>query len=737
MTRSAPNLDQVEFHLPQFAHLVIHIAEDVPETAVLERFILAVCQVSTHIALQYFWIVYAVLEENNPKHKSDGGAARVYRRCAELLLHLEQSVVYGCGKSADLSEGLDELMKRCVQVAERTSSWVTDAKADADDVVFEGWLWKKGGGTSFGGRRAWSRRYMQMRTRVLYYFASKKGSRPRGSILLSALEVVVPAESKYPYYFELRCRQSGLVLRMRAETEDEMRKWVNALSAASSLPQPPGVEGPTLKEALVAAAQANGESAVGSAANKKASLESITVSFAEHTPRGNDDDESPRSASRQSPTADVNVAPTMLSQQRAAYSYFDAQRDFLRSLTNLAEKLRAMPPESRQSALQPSLDELRIPDNAYFPLTHSSEKMLRLLGFAESESIVFNTKARCPVLLVLETQQQSYSVSFALAMSDAAAEGVPPAKSGNGVAAATPSAPLSLSEKKREGWVAKTERVRKSSARGGVPGWSLRSLIIKSNDDVRQEVFIMQMISYFERIFPSELCWLRPYHIQATGPDTGLIETITSAQDLDHLKKAPGFVSLRQLFISRYGEPDSDGFKAAQDRFCRSLAGYSVVMYLLLLRDRHNGNLMLDDEGHFFHVDFGFVLGHSTGKQIGGLVECAPFKLTKEYVELLDGVGSAVYRRFCDGCVQAMREARHHGDTICTLVEIAGTRSNFPCFMQTPVHKVLHRLRKRLLMEKKDEEVEEQVLHIVKTACDHSGTRYYDYAQQLQRGIAA
>jgi len=96
-----------------------------------------------------------------------------------------------------------------------------------------------------------------------------------------------------------------------------------------------------------------------------------------------------------------------------------------------------------------------------------------------------------------------------------------------------------------------------------------------------------------------------------------------------------------------------------------------------------------------------------------------------------------VYRRFCDGCVQAMREARRHGDTICTLVEIAGTRSNFPCFMQTPVHKVLHRLRKRLLMEKKDEEVEEQVLHIVKTACDHSGTRYYDYAQQLQRGIAA
>ena len=57
-------------------------------------------------------------------------------------------------------------------------------------------------------------------------------------------------------------------------------------------------------------------------------------------------------------------------------------------------------------------------------------------------------------------------------------------------------------------------------------------------------------------------------------------------------------------------------------------------------------------QGHYFHIDFGFVLGHSTGKQIGGLVECSNFKLTDEYVELLGGDSSPVYHKFCDGCVQ-------------------------------------------------------------------------------------
>ena len=45
-----------------------------------------------------------------------------------------------------------------------------------------------------------------------------------------------------------------------------------------------------------------------------------------------------------------------------------------------------------------------------------------------------------------------------------------------------------------ESMAAKARRIRKQSLEGGRVGWKLQRLIMKSNDDVRQEVFIMQVL---------------------------------------------------------------------------------------------------------------------------------------------------------------------------------------------------------------------------------------------------
>lgn len=71
----------------------------------------------------------------------------------------------------------------------------------------------------------------------------------------------------------------------------------------------------------------------------------------------------------------------------------------------------------------------------------------------------------------------------------------------------------------------------------------------------------------------------------------------------------------------------------AQRNFAESMAAYSLVTYLLQIRDRHNGNILLDDAGHVVHIDFGFMLSNSPGSMN---FETVPFKLTRELLEVMD-----------------------------------------------------------------------------------------------------
>lgn len=52
--------------------------------------------------------------------------------------------------------------------------------------------------------------------------------------------------------------------------------------------------------------------------------------------------------------------------------------------------------------------------------------------------------------------------------------------------------------------------------------------------------------------------------------------------------------------------------------YLRSCAAYSVTCYVLGIGDRHPGNIMLQESGKLFHIDFGHFLGNFKIKYVLG-----------------------------------------------------------------------------------------------------------------------
>uniref|UniRef100_A0A7S4HA93 1-phosphatidylinositol 4-kinase n=1 Tax=Guillardia theta TaxID=55529 RepID=A0A7S4HA93_GUITH len=257
-----------------------------------------------------------------------------------------------------------------------------------------------------------------------------------------------------------------------------------------------------------------------------------------------------------------------------------------------------------------------------------------------------------------------------------------------------------------ETWENKKERIRLSSPFGSRRGYSIQTVIVKSFDDVRQEAFAMQLIQLIHNTWQKEELPVKifPYRILATSAGTGIIQGLTDAVSLDSLKQQAGFTSLSSHFQRIYGK-ESEAFRRATANFLQSLAGYSILCHVLQVKDRHNGNILIDSKGHMIHIDFGYILGLSPGNM--GF-ETAPFKLTDEYVELLGGVGSESWKRFVSHCKAAFLSLRRIHHRLAALMELMMFNSNLPC-SRVGKNRIVQNFVARLYLEMSNEECEKKV----------------------------
>jgi len=284
-------------------------------------------------------------------------------------------------------------------------------------------------------------------------------------------------------------------------------------------------------------------------------------------------------------------------------------------------------------------------------------------------------------------------------------------------------------------WVEKEERLRKSSPYGNLPGWKLQSVVVKAGDDLRQEQLAVQLISTFHKIWrKSELpLWLFPYAVVATSSSTGLIETIPDAISLDTLKKRiPNAKTLEDYFTGAYGDKTNIKFLQAQRNFVESLAAYSLVCYLLQIKDRHNGNILLDKEGHVVHIDYGFMLTSSPGS-LG--FETAPFKLTDEFIKLMGGDMSDMFNYFKLLLIRGFLEVRKHYQKIVLLVEMLLPGYKMKCFARK--EQVIRELKDRFQLQLNEKECVTFVGDMIRESARNWRTGSYDNYQYYLNGIIA
>ncbi|KAJ8117463.1 hypothetical protein ONZ43_g4204 [Nemania bipapillata] len=226
-------------------------------------------------------------------------------------------------------------------------------------------------------------------------------------------------------------------------------------------------------------------------------------------------------------------------------------------------------------------------------------------------------------------------------------------------------------------------------------------IIFKTGDDLRQDQLVIQIITLMDQLLQKENLDLKlsPYKILATSTSAGASQFVPS-QTFSAI--ASKFHANPALAYLRQHNPDERAYlgvrKETLDTFTKSCAGYCVITYILGVGDRHLENLLLAPDGHFFHADFGFILGRDPKPFAPAL------KLSKEMADAMGGANppSEVYLQFKQYCFLAFAALRKSSNLILNLFSLM-VHANIPDIKAEP-DKAVFKVKERFHLELNEED---------------------------------
>ena len=396
--------------------------------------------------------------------------------------------------------------------------------------------------------------------------------------------------------------------------------------------------------------------------------------------------------------------------------FYEREFAFFNEVTGVSGKLRpflkASKPEKKQK-IEEELRKIKIDPGVYLPSNPDGV----VVGIDRSSGKPLQSHAKTPYIATFLIRKERQSD--------------PEEAVGDAEKAESPTSPILVKRQAHHiGGHSRTKTASTVSAKQSTTTYEIwQSAIFKVGDDCRQDILALQMIACFRGIFAHVglPVYVFPYRVTATAPGCGVIDVLPRTISRDMLGRE-AVNGLYPWFVSKFGSESSPAFQKARAEFVKSLAAYSIISYLLQFKDRHNGNIMFDEDGHILHIDFGFCFDIAPG---GVKFERAPFKLTKEMLSVMGGsTETQAFRWFEELCVKAFLAARMYVEPLSNVV-LCMLDSGLPCFK--PV--TIKHFKERFVLDKDERQAAEFVRMLIRKSLGSKSTRGYDEFQLLTNGI--
>lgn len=407
-------------------------------------------------------------------------------------------------------------------------------------------------------------------------------------------------------------------------------------------------------------------------------------------------------------------------------AFYENELHLINSISSISRQLLPMTQEERKEQLVKHLEKLQFQSGLFIP----SNPEFQILEIDAARSIPLKSHSHVPIMVrfkaIRSPQKKEKGITSALQISLSKPLTKSSSSSNNHVN--FPVIPKSPIDNKI---ILNLRNIAESSnSFTDRHNPAFISCIFKTEDDVRTEALMTQLIHTMKDIIKEAGidAYLFPYGIFSTGTKRGVIEVICNAHSRHEIGEAT-HLPLLGYFKGVYGESSSPDFQRAINNFIKSLAPYSLVCYLFQIKDRHNANIMIDDQGHVIHIDFGFTFDISPGGNMK--FEKAAFKLNSEMIELLGGSRNAEaflkFSKLFTQCFLAVRSRYEEIESIASLMKDAG----FPCFKPES----FKRLRERFFLDKLDTDLQSAIESLITGSMNAVTTTAYDAFQHNQNGI--